>query len=205
MIQWKNWGIKSGAAVVMMAAMVGCAPAAAPQAVSPLAGESVPAASSAAESPLAEGVSETFDDPFAYCAAVGTIDEPDDRYVGEELPDAIAEGVRSAWGSEDVDLDVFRIGTVWRCMDNQVYACNVGANLPCLAQGDESREPTQPMADFCTENPGSDFIPAVVTGRATVFNWSCDDTEPVIVDQYTEVDSRGFMEFIWFPLTETEQ
>lgn len=204
MIQWKNWGIKSGAAVVMMAAMVGCAPVA-PQAVSPLAGESVPAASSAAESPLAEAVVETFDDPFAYCAAVGTVDEPDERYTGEELPDAIAEGIRAAWGSEDVDLEVFRMGTVWRCMDNQVYACNVGANLPCLAQGDESSEPTQPMADFCAENPGSDFIPAVVTGRTTVFNWACDDTEPVVVDQYTELDSRGFMEFIWFPLTESEQ
>ncbi len=32
-------------------------------------------------------------DPFAYCAAVGTIDVPDARYVGERVPDPVVRGM----------------------------------------------------------------------------------------------------------------
>jgi hypothetical protein len=217
-MQWNNWGIKGGVAVMVMAAMVGCAPI---QPVSPASGEApseavresatqtTPAADVTA-APDAEGAtmpaaaSGSMADPFAYCAAVGTVDAPDERYSGEELPVVILEGVREALNATDVDLEVFEIGTVWRCMDGQVYACNVGANLPCLAKADESSEPTQPMADFCQENADSDFIPAVVTGRSTVYNWACDGTEPVVVDQFTEVDSQGFLEFVWYELTPPE-
>jgi hypothetical protein len=89
-------------------------------------------------------------------------------------------------------------------MDGKVYACNVGANLPCQAKADQSRQPTPAMIDYCEENAGSDFIPAVVTGRTTVYNWRCDDMEPAIAERYTEVDSRGFLEFVWYELTPPE-
>ena len=216
-MQWKNWGVTSGVAVMVMAAMVGCAPI---QPVTPAPGETTTEATSEAttetttetttqpeteSAATAETASDmTYDDPFAYCAAVGTVDEADERYVGEELPLVVLEGIREALDATDVDLEVFEIGTVWRCMDNQVYACNVGANLPCLAKADESREPTQPMVDYCADNAGSDFIPAVVTGRATVYNWACEDTEPVVVEQYTEVDSQGYLEFVWYELAQPQ-
>jgi hypothetical protein len=200
-MEWKNWGVKGGVAVVLMAAMMGCAP------IQPV----TPSAEEAAAEPNAEVTVEpsssniaTYDDPFAYCAAVGTVDTPDEHYTGEELPIVIAEGIRSAHDAEDVALEVYQRGTVWRCLDGKVYACNVGANLPCQAKADESREPTQAMSDFCKENAGVDFIPAVVTGRETVYNWGCDDTEPVIIEQYTEVDSQGFLEFVWYELTPPE-
>lgn len=205
MKEWNNWGVKGGVAIVVMAAMVGCTPI---QPVTPTAGE--PPAGAETEAPTevtAEATEETamtYDDPFAYCAAVGTVDEPDERYTGEELPVVILEGIRDALGTTDTPLEVFEMGTVWRCMDGQVYACNVGANLPCLAKADESREPAQPLIDFCAENPDSDFIPAVVTGRETVFTWACEDGEPVVVEQYTEVDSQGFLEFVWYELTPPE-
>jgi hypothetical protein len=208
-MQWKNWGVKGGVALVVMAAMVGCSPAqpAIPATTDTAAGAaSAPAAESplmSPESPLnVEGA--TFDDPFAYCAAVGTIDVPDARFIGPEVPDVIAEGVRAAFGAEDVDLEVYQRGTFWRCMDGAVYACNVGANLPCESKADTSREPSQPIIDYCAENTDSDFIPAVVTGRTTVYEWACEDSEPVILDQYTEVDSRGYLQFIWHELTPPE-
>lgn len=193
-MQWKSWGIQGGVAVVLVATMVGCAPI---QPVTPASGEEA-TAEPVAESPVGNA---TYADPFAYCAAVGTVDAPDQRYTGEELPDVIAEGIRAAFNAEDVDLEVFQRGTVWRCLDNKVYACNVGANIPCLAKADESTEPTQPMIDYCADNANSDFIPAVVTGRSTIFEWGCEETEPVIIGQYTEVDSQGFLEFAWHELT----
>jgi hypothetical protein len=205
-MQWKNWGVKGGVAVVLMAAMMGCAPI---QPVTPAAGETTPETEAEATSEtttvtntVASG--DSFDDPFAYCAAVGTIDEPDASYVGEAVPDVIAEGIRAAFQAEDVDLEVYRRGTVWRCVDGKVFACNVGANIPCLAKADESREPSQPIIDYCTENPESDFIPAVVTGRSTVYEWGCDEGEPVVLGQFTEVDSQGFLDFAWHELTPPE-
>ncbi len=205
-MQWKNWGVKGGVALVVMATMVGCAPV---QPVTPTASSATSeseteatAAPTSASTPVVDAA--TYNDPFAYCAAVGTVDEPDDRYTGEELPLVIAEGIRAAFNAEDVALEVYQRGTVWRCMDGKVYACNVGANIPCQSKGDLSRQPSQPMVDYCKENAGSDFIPAVVTGRTTIYEWGCDETEPVIIDTYTEVDSEGFLQYAWHELTPPE-
>ena len=188
-MKWKNWGVQGGVALMVMAATVGCKP------IQPV----TPAADNV--TPHAEVETVAADDPFFYCEAVGTIDTPDERFTGAEVPDVIAEGVRAAFGAEDVDLEVYQRGTFWRCMDGKVYACNVGANLPCKSKADVSREPTQPMIDFCADNTGSDYIPAVVTGRTTVYEWACDDTTPVIVDIVTEVDGQGYLQFIWQELT----
>jgi hypothetical protein len=117
------------------------------------------------------------------------------------VPDVIAEGIRAAFGAEGVDLEVYRRGTFWRCMDSKVYACNVGANLPCESKADQSQEATQPMIDYCKQDPDADFIPAVVTGRSTIYEWGCDGTEPVIIQQYTEVDEQGYPATFWHELT----
>ena len=217
-MRWKNLGFKGGTAVVLMVALMGCMPI---QPVTPSATDATPestteATTEATGGTTAEATSEltpepveetttpesaTYDDPFAYCAAVGTVDEPDERYTGAELPDSIAEGIREAFDASDVPLEVFQRGTVWRCMDGKVYACNVGANIPCLGKADLSQEPTEAMAEYCQETPDSDCIPAVVTGRETVYSWRCDGTTPVVDEQYTQVDSQGFLEFAWHELT----
>ena len=38
----------------------------------------------------------TYRDPFAYCAAVGTVDAPDRRHTGPALPPTIARGLQKA-------------------------------------------------------------------------------------------------------------
>jgi len=50
--------------------------------------------------------------------------------------------------------------------------------LPCTAKADTSRTPTPAMVDFCNANPTSDFIPANVTGRETIYEWRCTDGAP---------------------------
>ncbi|MGH6900421.1 MAG: hypothetical protein ACREJ5_28385 [Geminicoccaceae bacterium] len=145
---------------------------------------------------------QRFDDPFAYCAAVGTIDAPDARYAGPGMPDAIAQGLRTALGMpEDAPL---RAHSTWRCMAGKVYACTVGANLPCQEQADTSRSPTPAMTTFCRENPGSDFIPMVVTGRATVYAWRCEHDAPAIERQITRPDARGYLADIWYEIARPE-
>lgn len=147
------------------------------------------------------GEARTYADPFSYCSAVGTIDVPDPRYTGPPVSPAIAAGLRRAFNAPaDAPLEFFTRGTSWRCADGKVYACNVGANLPCDARADTSRTPSAPIAEFCRQNPDADVVPMVVTGRATVYAWRCAGGAPDIVGQFAHPDSRGYLGNIWYEI-----
>jgi hypothetical protein len=145
---------------------------------------------------------QTYTDPFAYCAAAGTLDMPDARYTGQPLPDALMQGYLKASGaSPDAAADAnFRKMTIWRCMGGKVYVCNFGANLPCDSKADTNKNPTQAMLDFCKENNDSDFIPMVVTGHAFIYSWHCVKDVPEVLDQIAQVDPAGFLSNIWYPI-----
>lgn len=143
----------------------------------------------------------SFSDPFAYCAAVGTMDAPDARYTGPEMPEVIIQGmIKLGLVSADAPAD-FQSNATWRCMDNHVWVCTFGANLPCLEKADASQTPTAAMDDFCKENPTAEGIPAYVTGRATVYNWACKDGKAVAGEQVFTVDPQGFLADFWYELT----
>ncbi|MGC1377818.1 MAG: hypothetical protein WA821_16415 [Anaerolineales bacterium] len=143
----------------------------------------------------------TYSDPFAYCAAVGTVDSPDARYNGPQMPDAIVQGlIRQGVVSADAPPE-FQKSAVWRCINSRVWACHFGANLPCLEKADTSQAPTSGMEDFCKSNPTADSIPAAVTGRATVYEWKCNAGKPEVGQQVFRVDSRGYLADFWYELT----
>ena len=144
----------------------------------------------------------TYTDPFAYCAAVGTIDAPDARYVGAKVPDAIARGLRAATlAAPDAPLDGFIDGGSWRCMDGQVYACTVGANLPCWDKANTSQTPTTAMTQYCQANANVDTLPGFVTGRSTVYAWSCQKGVATPGRQVVQVDARGYLADIWYAIS----
>jgi hypothetical protein len=141
---------------------------------------------------------ETFSDPFAYCRAVGDVDAPDARYSGPKMPVAIAEGLEKAFAAPGSKrLEPFEKNSVWRCMDGKVYACNIGANIPCGEKADTSRTPSEAMVDLCKTNQNTDSIPAYVTGRATVYLWKCEGGKPEVVTEFTTPDERGFLTNAW--------
>jgi putative hemolysin len=143
----------------------------------------------------------SYDDPFAYCAAVGTIDTPDARYTGEEMPDSIVEAMNEQ-GIVSADAPKeFQQNAVWRCMNNSVWVCHFGANLPCQEKADTTQTPSAEMEDFCEANPAADTIPAAVTGRATVYAWACKDGKAEVGQQLFTVDPQGFLADFWHELT----
>ncbi len=150
-------------------------------------------------SPLAQ---ETYHDPFAYCAAMGTIDTPDARYTGPQISDEIINGYKTAAGLEasTEPMEMFRKTTIWRCMDSQVYACNFGANLPCSSKANIDKSPSPAMEDYCKANPDSDFIPMSVTGHETIYSWHCVKDIPEVLDQIAKVDAAGYLANIWYPI-----
>lgn len=141
-------------------------------------------------------------DPFAYCAAVITMDSPDARYMGPTVPDSVIEGFKRAAGLQGSNepTDMFRHSTTWRCMEGRVYACNYGANLPCNAKADTSRAPTPAMLEFCNSSPDSDFIPMAVVGHATIYDWRCNGRNAEVHGQIDLPDPRGYLSRIWYPL-----
>jgi hypothetical protein len=152
--------------------------------------------------PPAPAAEAPFTDPFAYCAAVGTIDAPDARYTGSAMPETVVAAMRSAMSTPDAPDELFAEGrAVWRCLDSKVYACAVGANIPCLEKADTSQEPSPEMVQFCQENADADVIPAYVTGRASVYEWRCEADVPTPGDPVAEVDAAGFNRNFWYELS----
>jgi len=148
----------------------------------------------------------SFTDPFAYCAAVGNIDTPDSRFSGPHMPDVLAQGLKKASGaSADAPIEMFTTGAYWRCMDGKVYACTVGANLPCDSKANTDKTPTQAETDFCVANPTSDFIPAAVTGHDTIYSWKCTAGKPAIDQQVFHVDKQGYIVEIWYAIPASGQ
>jgi hypothetical protein len=195
--------VLSVALLLIAASLAACGPTAAPEAtatpVPPAAATTVPPADTA--TPEAAATAASYDDPFAYCAAVGTVDAPGADYTGSQAPESVALGLRQAMDAPDTPLEMLQNGLFWRCMDGQVYACFVGANLPCEARANTDRTPTQEETDFCQQNPDSDFIPAVVTGRETVYEWRCTEGTPEIVQQVFHADAQGFLSEFWYQIS----
>ena len=142
-----------------------------------------------------------YDDPFAYCAAVETLDTPDARYNGPPMPDSILQAmVRQGIVTADAPPEFLK-NAVWRCMNNSVWVCHFGANLPCTEQADTSQTPAPAMEDYCKTNPTAEFIPAFVTGRATVYEWGCTDGKAVVIQQLFTGDPQGYLAEFWYELT----
>jgi hypothetical protein len=141
-------------------------------------------------------------DPFAYCSAVGTIDAPDARYTGVPVPESIVQGYLKAAGLVDngEPSELLQKATFWRCMNGSVYACNIGANLPCGSKADTNKTPTQAMQDFCKANPDADAIPMSVTGHATIYSWACVKDSPKLLEQINQVDAAGYSTSIWYKI-----
>ena len=184
--------------------LAGCTPTTAVPTTAPAITATPPAAPTEEPTPEATAANpvETFSDPFAYCAAVGTVDAPDAHYNGPAMPESVAQGLQVALQT-DMPLEVLNNGASWRCMDGQVYACFVGANLPCTEKANTDETPAQPLIDFCqqADNTNAEVIPAAVTGHNTVYSWRCSDGKPAIVQQVFQVDAQGFIADIWYPIS----
>jgi putative hemolysin len=143
---------------------------------------------------------KSYSDPFLYCAAVGTIDTPDERYTGEKMPEPI---IRAMVEQQIIAADApqeIQQNAVWRCMNNSVLVCHYGANIPCLEKADSSQTPTPAMGDYCKANPTAETIPADVTGRTTVYEWKCTDSKPTVLRQVLTSDDQGFISEFWYLL-----
>jgi hypothetical protein len=185
---------------LIVAVVAGCSPNSATPPVPTSAPKPVPT-SIPTIAPTAQSTAAAYSDAFAYCSAVGTLDQVDARYTGPKVPDNVIAGLRKALNSpSDMPNDLLVNGTFWRCMAGHVYACFVGANLPCDSKANTDKTPTQAEVDYCKQNPNSDFIPAVVTGHETIYNWKCNKDIPEAGQSAIQIDAQGYQSNIWYQI-----
>jgi len=140
--------------------------------------------------------------PFEFCAAIGNslILPPGGDERASLVPAALREPLRiQGLAGKNLPVDA-PIAARWRCMDKEVYVCPLGANLPCSEPANLSQAPSAAMAEFCAVNTDADGIPAYVTGRATVYNWSCVDGKAVVGEQQFHADGQGYLREFWHRL-----
>jgi hypothetical protein len=123
-------------------------------------------------------------DPFAYCAAVKTIDFPDRRYIGPTITEDIASALKVPVSSSPDRVK-------WRCYDGAVLGCASFRGASCALT------PTlAEMRDYCAEHPNATDL------QAPNGTWACIETTPEIPQGASwPVDPRGFLPGAWVEIT----
>jgi len=137
-------------------------------------------------------------DPVPYCAATGTIDQPDGNYIGVKspswLPEALKHAIRAPANVSAQSLEPI----VWRCADGAVLACSLALGIPCNERAGTSRIPSAAALRFCrTASEGAE-VPVRIEGNTSIFVWRCHDGWPHVVGRRDEVDGQGFPARFWF-------
>lgn len=131
-------------------------------------------------------------DPFSYCRARGTVDQPlnDPTYRGAPVPGVIG----AAYGdNRDVNL---RGLFGWRCFDEKVLGCIVGrGSFFCGKPRADDLNPPQSLVDYCVSSTQPTLTPEV-TPTFTIYSWQCRDGKPAITAQQA-LDSQGFPRDAW--------
>jgi hypothetical protein len=118
-----------------------------------------------------------------------------DDATPQPLPAALVPKVEKIFGIHTTDSGWVARSTVARCMGGRLWACNMGANLPC---GKANTAHSLPAGDdWCKQNPNSDFIPAYITGHDSVEQWRCSNGAPSITGRPQPTDAQGYLSNYW--------
>jgi len=123
-------------------------------------------------------------DPFAYCAAVRTVDFPDRRYAGPALTDAIASALKVPASSSPDRVK-------WRCFDGALLGCTSFSGASCALTPTVAE-----MRDYCLTHPNATGL------SAPNGTWGCADSTPEIPRGASwPIDPRGFLPGAWVEIT----
>lgn len=149
---------------------------------------------------LACTTGEAHESAWTYCQATGTVDHPSEdvllQFASPELFDAYAD-VRGL--PADLPAREAPPAFAWRCADGDVLVCLRGNNLPC-DPADTSTTPSDRVVAFCsTDDPttGGSLVPNSQVGSAHIYQWGCEDGEPVNLGARSSADERGFVAEFW--------
>jgi hypothetical protein len=137
-----------------------------------------------------------YDDPAVYCAAVGTVDEPNLRWAGKTLPDQVRSAAVEAFDEDIVSHNI----VLWRCMDGEVWWCMFWGTNWC-PQRDINRTAPAHIYERCARLGDSAGFSRSEQRLETVWWWGCEDGRPLIVGGgLAGLDHRYFTAALWVNL-----
>ncbi len=141
----------------------------------------------------------TYDNPWDYCKAVGTINTPGSEYTGKTPNDEVTRSILQAMG---INLtEVPNHITIWRCANGQVWGCDSSSYPQCPELVDFSTQPSEIIKTECAKPEMENVtLPGAVTGHTTAFEWTCISGLPQITGQGVTADEFGFNANIWYPV-----
>lgn len=111
------------------------------------------------------------------------------------LPASLVPAVEKAFDLHEMTPQQVQHLTLTRKMEGHLYACFVGANLPCEKADLTTTQPA--ITTWCQQNPNSDFVPASVTGHETAYIWRCLKGKADIVPPSAGLDEQGYFTAYW--------
>lgn len=142
----------------------------------------------------------TYLDPVEYCAAVGAIDHPDERYVGPASPEWMADAMVSDLGLGQAAMTAVT-PVVWRCSGGSVVACSPGLGMACNDKADGSRVPTKVTLEFCRAFPEIDRPLPSMGASPSIYAWGCHAGWPRIIGTRHDLDADGYPRRYWLRVT----
>jgi hypothetical protein len=138
------------------------------------------------------------DDLAATCTRVGDDDTLRDYQPSLKAGAAKIFKTMFPGANSPPDEAMLRAQAKFRCMDGKVYACFIGANLPC-GKLNTSRHNAGAEA-YCRTDPEADFVPLAATGHDSIYSYRCRGGKPEVAHTSYELDRRGFAKSLWLPL-----
>ncbi len=139
----------------------------------------------------------TYHDPVQYCAAVGTIERPDERYGGPATPEWMDDALGRALRLGPIG-DRMVAPVAWRCAGGSVIACSRGLGMACDERADASRVPSRATLDFCRAFPDVERPLPSLDGVLSRYRWICRAGWPHIIGLQPGLDAEGYPARYWF-------
>ena len=147
--------------------------------------------------PIPEGT--TFEDPWQYCNAAGTINSYGKEYTGTPSPTVIRDTVLQMLNVPEADRNSHNV--IWRCASGQVLGCDTSMFQTCLNVYNLDQTPSAVIEEECKKADMEGVVLSQeVTGSQTPYEWRCVAGVPQISGQGIPVDEQGLNPSIWFPI-----
>lgn len=109
-----------------------------------------------------------------------------------KVPDDLLPAVAKAF---EIDVATAREASYVRCVGPKLLGCYVGANLVCDKA--DTRRVLPGATEWCHQNPNAKIVPAVATGHATIYEWSCHGSRAVPGRAVLKIDRQGYLAVNW--------
>ena len=137
-------------------------------------------------------------DPWQHCASV-TVSGTSLQKVSQIEDEEFRRRVQITFLIQDAETETAYITE--RCMNGEVYVCNVDGRTNCMEKLDFTTEPNESMRSFCgdTEKDGA-ILSSAVTGMNSAYEWRCHEGTAVITAQIADPDADGYDKSVWFEI-----